>query len=104
MYGSATLAMLVSSTSMKAAIATTTAMSQGLCRGRQTAPAADASELGNSEDPEREAASVIARRGGGPIHRTSTSGTTDMPGPITRFGSGASSIAILTGTRCTTLT
>ena len=35
MYGRATLAMLVSSTSMKAAMATTTAMSQGLNLGRQ---------------------------------------------------------------------
>src|SRR5215472_12189814 len=35
MYGSATLAMLVSSTSMKAASATTTAISHGLYRGRQ---------------------------------------------------------------------
>ena len=34
MYGSATLAMLVSSTSMNAAIATTTAISQGLYFGR----------------------------------------------------------------------
>ena len=33
MYGSATFAMLVSRTSMKAAIATTTAMTQGLTRG-----------------------------------------------------------------------
>ena len=36
MYGKATLAMLVSSTSMKAAMATTTAISQGLYLGRQT--------------------------------------------------------------------
>src|ERR1700719_4857032 len=36
MYGRATLAMLVSSTSMKAANATTTAISQGLYLGRQT--------------------------------------------------------------------
>src|SRR5579864_88397 len=36
MYGSATLAMLVSRTSMKAASATTTAISHGLYRGRQT--------------------------------------------------------------------
>src|SRR5215470_14631353 len=36
MYGSATLAMLVSSTSMNAASATTTATSHGLYRGRQT--------------------------------------------------------------------
>ncbi len=35
MYGKATLAMLVSSTSMNAAIATTTPMSQGLYFGRQ---------------------------------------------------------------------
>ena len=35
MYGKATLAMLVSSTSMNAAIATTTPMSQGLNFGRQ---------------------------------------------------------------------
>src|SRR6266478_8957233 len=35
-YGRATLAMLVSSTSMKAASATTTAISQGLYFGRQT--------------------------------------------------------------------
>ena len=35
MYGRATLAMLVSSTSMKAASATTTAISQGLNLGRQ---------------------------------------------------------------------
>src|ERR1700677_3481207 len=35
MYGRATLAMLVSSTSMNAAMATTTAMSQGLYFGRQ---------------------------------------------------------------------
>src|SRR5271169_2302531 len=35
-YGRATLAMLVSSTSIKAASATTTAISQGLYRGRQT--------------------------------------------------------------------
>ena len=35
MYGKATLAMLVSSTSMNAAIATTTPMSQGLNLGRQ---------------------------------------------------------------------
>src|ERR1700680_2066176 len=35
MCGNATLAMLVSSTSMNAASATTTAMSQGLCFGRQ---------------------------------------------------------------------
>src|SRR5215469_14140663 len=34
-YGSATLAMLVSSTSIKAAIATTTAISQGFTEGRQ---------------------------------------------------------------------
>ena len=37
MYGSATLAMLVSSTSMNAASATTTAISQGLKLGRHTA-------------------------------------------------------------------
>src|SRR6516164_1283445 len=37
MYGRATLAMLVSSTSMKAAMATTTAINQGLTSGRQTA-------------------------------------------------------------------
>src|SRR6202040_3244989 len=36
MYGRATLAMLVSRTSMKAASATTTAISQGLYLGRQT--------------------------------------------------------------------
>src|ERR1700737_1004139 len=36
MYGSATLAMLVSRTSMNAASATTTAISQGLYLGRQT--------------------------------------------------------------------
>ena len=36
MYGRATLAMLVSRTSMNAAIATTTAISQGLYLGRQT--------------------------------------------------------------------
>src|SRR5258708_37260285 len=36
MYGRATLAMLVSRTSMKAASATTTAISQGLYFGRQT--------------------------------------------------------------------
>jgi hypothetical protein len=36
MYGRATLAMLVSSTSMNAANATTTAISQGLNFGRQT--------------------------------------------------------------------
>src|SRR6202040_2975855 len=36
MYGRATLAMLVSSTSMNAASATTTAISQGLYLGRQT--------------------------------------------------------------------
>src|SRR5579863_5981242 len=36
MCGSATLAMLVSSTSMKAAKATTTAISHGLCFGRHT--------------------------------------------------------------------
>src|SRR6266404_5816879 len=36
MYGRATLAMLVSSTSMNAARATTTAISQGLYLGRQT--------------------------------------------------------------------
>ncbi len=35
-YGRATLAMLVSSTSMNAASATTTAISQGLYLGRQT--------------------------------------------------------------------
>src|SRR5580700_10390971 len=36
MYGRATLAMLVSRTSMNAAMATTTAISQGLARGCQT--------------------------------------------------------------------
>jgi hypothetical protein len=35
MYGKATLAMLVSRTSMNAAMATTTAISQGLNFGRQ---------------------------------------------------------------------
>src|SRR5580658_9277251 len=39
MYGSATLAMLVSRTSMKAASATTTAISHGLAWGRQAASA-----------------------------------------------------------------
>ncbi len=41
MYGKATLAMLVSSTSINAAIATTTAMSQGLYFGRQGSSGAD---------------------------------------------------------------
>src|ERR1700722_14716717 len=46
MYGKATLAMLVSSTSMNAAIATTTAMNQGLYFGRQGAGGAEStSEL-----------------------------------------------------------
>src|SRR5580692_10291907 len=46
MYGKATLAMLVSSTSMNAAIATTTPMSQGLYFGRQgTSDAASAPAL-----------------------------------------------------------
>src|SRR3984957_3729407 len=45
-YGSATLAMLVSRTSMKAASATTTAISQGLNFGRQTSCSmASAAEL-----------------------------------------------------------
>jgi hypothetical protein len=38
MCGSATFAMLVSRTSMKAAMATTTAIAQGFARGRQTCP------------------------------------------------------------------
>src|SRR5579863_6166051 len=41
MYGKATLAMLVSSTSIKAAIATTTPMSQGLNFGRQGSSGAE---------------------------------------------------------------
>src|SRR6202790_4612478 len=46
MYGSATLAMLVSSTSMKAASATTTAINQGFYFGRQTSwPMVGAAEL-----------------------------------------------------------
>ena len=40
MYGNATLAMLVSSTSMKAASATTTAITQGLALGRHVPPVA----------------------------------------------------------------
>jgi len=42
MYGSATLAMLVTSTSIKAAMATTTAMSQGLTSGRRVVQARQA--------------------------------------------------------------
>ncbi len=45
MYGRATLAMLVSSTSMNAAIATTTPMSQGLNFGRHGAGAGSAPAL-----------------------------------------------------------
>ena len=105
MYGSATLAMLVSSTSMNAASATTTAMSQGLCRGRPTALAAGARELGNFWQ--------ILWAGGGVRHRAARRWP-DLPdldlrhhrhaGADPRFGSGASSMTILTGTRCTTLT
>jgi hypothetical protein len=50
MYGRATLAMLVSSTSMKAAIATITAIAQGLNLGLHGSDAAGAAG-GRSLDP-----------------------------------------------------
>ncbi len=84
MLRSATLAIVVSSTSMKVAIETTIGDQIGIVpAGRR---------------PFRRPA---AR--GGVRHRTLAQGTTDMPGPI-GMSAGQLSISILTGTRCTTLT
>jgi hypothetical protein len=60
MYGNATLAMLVSSTSMNAAIATTTAISQGLNAGRQGAAVGTATVDGGPMEAE-ELAAIMSR-------------------------------------------
>ncbi len=52
MYGKATLAMLVSSTSMNAAMATATAISQGLYLGRHGAGGEGEGSESNSELPD----------------------------------------------------
>ncbi len=88
MWRSDTLAMVVSSTSMKVASDTTIAMSHGLCL-----PAA---ERGN--DAEEAAATRCP-------YSTDTLGLTDMPGPTGYFCSSSGwSNTILTGTRCVTFT
>src|SRR5215471_3640549 len=77
-----TLAIEMSSTSMKAARPTVTAISHGL------APPG----------------TPDGRDGIGTPYRTFTLGTTDMPGPSGKCRSGGVSKMIFTGTRCTTLT
>ena len=86
MWRSATLAMVVSSTSMKVAIETTTAISQGLCP-----PAAERS--GDQRPADRQRAVIAPGQG-----------TTDMPGPTGMIVPASRRTTILTGTRCTTLT
>ena len=88
MWRSETLAIVVSSTSMKVASDTTIAISHGLCL-----PAA---ERGNdAEEPPPRARPQSSE----------TLGLTDMPGPTWYFCSSSGwSNTILTGTRCVTFT
>ena len=86
MWRNATLAMVVSSTSMKVAIETTKAIEIGIV------PAGG----GASGDQPAAAVDCVG-------HRTRVQGTTDMPGPIAT-SAGQLSTTIFTGTRCTTFT
>src|ERR1700722_5572810 len=118
--------MLVSSTSMNAAIATTTAISQGLNRGVQVtgaaAAVAGADPAGGGPGDEAPAVGVDAITGkpqmrtvivrligcwwsaGGADYFTKTLGSTDIPSrkEWSEFSPGSSTI--FTGTRCTTFT
>ncbi len=85
---SETLAIEVSSTSMKVAMLMMPTISHGL-----RLPAAD-----------RASVQPLLLLAVSATQRTVTRGTTDMPGPIGNLRHSAPSNSIRTGTRCTTLT